>query len=762
MSNEAAPGAGTATVPASGTAALLQRAYANDATLLVATACIVAVAVLHSVPFEFELFDWYQGLLLVLAVSIWALLAGLRRIPHAAERRLWAGIALAFGAYLVTDAFYVFFPDVNYTTPGLLFEELCYLAYYLLILFAIELHPHRVIPERHLETWRTQRRFELQGATLFVLGLVVSFVLIPIRASAADYASYAPSGCLYVALDLLILVRTLHAYRGSHTHRWRVLYRILLLAELGMLATDSADLLSYFALIEEPQAYYSLWYFYPLLFVVAGRLRHVLPCDQDPEDSDEALAPELSKNPFSNILLIYTLLLPALHLFFQYFEIFDFATTRQRIPVVLAYIVAFLVLIGRRQRFEQTRIETLEAERRRGEAELREAMLTARAASEAKSQFLANMSHEIRTPMNGVIGTTDLLLRTGVTDPQRELLETIRTSGDSLLTIINDILDLSKIESGNLSLDWTPYNLRTTLRSSLSLVAPIAADKGLALSYDVETPLCERLEGDATRTRQVLVNLLNNAIKFTDSGKIRVSLATRDLGDGDHEAHFTVADTGIGIAAEDLEKLFKPFSQVDPSMTRRHGGTGLGLAICRRLCELMGGRIWVDSTPGTGSTFHFTIRGQAASEEAPAVAFSSASPTPRQEKKDRTLRILVADDSEVNQTLTLRMLGRLGHEAVVVADGRQALEALASSSYDVVLMDVMMPEMDGLEATRRIRAGTTGDQPFIVAMTAHARPEDRRRCLDAGMDGYFAKPFTIDTLEAALEPCLCSPSPAAP
>ncbi len=770
MSNQAKSGAGEVTVPINGTAAV-RRAYAGDVPLIVATAVILAAGALYSVPPGGELFDWYQGLLAVLAVAIWALLSGLRRIPHAAERRLWTGIALALAAYLVADALWVFFPDVNHTIPGLLFEELCYLAYYLLILFSIELQPHRVILEDHRKIWRAQRRFEIQGAALFVLGLLISFVVIPIRASAEDYASYAPSGCLYVALDLLILVRTHHAYRSvrraespltEYGHRWRTLYRILLLAELGMLVTDATDLLAYFSLIEEPWKLYGLWYLYPLLFVVAGRLRHVLPSDELREESDQALIPELSRNPFANILLVYALLLPALHLLFQYFELFDFGTNRQRIPVVLVYITAFLVLIGRRQRFEQARIEALEAERRRGEEELRAAMLTAQAANEAKSQFLANMSHEIRTPMNGVIGTADLLLRTAVSDQQREYLETIRTSGDSLLTIINDILDLSKIESGNLSLDWEPFELRAILRTSLSLVAPIAADKGLALSYEVATPVCERLVGDATRTRQVLVNLLNNAIKFTDHGEIRVSLTTHELGDGRHEAHFRVADTGIGIAAEDRDNLFRPFSQVDPSMTRRHGGTGLGLAICRRLCELMDGRIWVDSTSGVGSTFHFTVRGRAAPEEAPVESRDAAGAASTRDTENRTLRILVVDDSEVNQTLTARMLGRLGHESVVVTDGRQALEALERSSYDAVLMDVMMPEMDGLEATRRIRAGATGDEPYIVAMTAHARTEDRQRCLDAGMDDYFVKPFTLDTLEAALEPCLRSSSLEAP
>jgi PAS domain S-box-containing protein len=532
-------------------------------------------------------------------------------------------------------------------------------------------------------------------------------------------------------------------------------------------------------------------------------------------------------------------------------------------------------------------------QRKQAEKELREAKEAAEAANQAKSAFLATMSHEIRTPMNGVIGMTSLLLDTGLTPEQREFTETIRQSGEALLAIINAILDFSKIEAGRMELESQPFNLRECVESAADLLTTQAVDKGLELAYFVNEQVPAAICGDVTRLRQILVNLLNNAIKFTERGEVVVSV-TSDIGhrtSNVYELQFSVRDTGIGIPPERIDRLFQSFSQVDASTTRRYGGTGLGLAISRRLSELMGGRMWVESEVGEGSTFHFTIRAEAAPVPTPVylqgaqpdlrgkrvlivddnetnrrilmlqtqawgmVPRETASPEEalgwvrrgdaldvaildmqmpemdglmlaaeirkerdagelplvmltslgRQEVgmgevkwaafltkpvkasqlydalvgifatavreepdakrpvgsqfdaemgKRQPLRILLAEDNAVNQKLALRLLERMGYRADLAANGLEALEALQRQRYDVVLMDVQMPEMDGLEATRRIRGEIAeGVQPQIVAMTANAMKEDREICLAAGMDDYISKPIRVEDLVGALGRC---------
>jgi signal transduction histidine kinase/AmiR/NasT family two-component response regulator len=366
-------------------------------------------------------------------------------------------------------------------------------------------------------------------------------------------------------------------------------------------------------------------------------------------------------------------------------------------------------------------------------------------ATVAKSNFLANMSHEIRTPLNGIIGTAQLLSLSDLSPEQRELLQTLQSSSNLLINIISDILDLSKIEADKLALHPGPVDIRNCIKTVLEISYPgiSVPGKTISLNYNIDNNLATYLKMDESRVQQILVNLIGNAIKFTDEGSVSLNITATNLAYDEQEVTFSIKDTGIGISEEALSQLFKPFTQVNTTALRKYGGTGLGLSICKKLVEMMNGRIWAESRENQGSVFSFSLPLKIVSVDMPSVQPINK----RAAYQYRPLNILLAEDNKMNQLIARKTFQKIGHEIDIADNGRIAIEMFEKKNYDLIFMDIQMPEMDGLQAAALLLNKYPGLCPPIIAMTANVLSEDEEKCRLAGMIDFISKPFTIERLE---------------
>lgn len=690
---------------------------------------------------------WVQTLTVILPALIYLLWPGSGEQMGGRERRFWSLLALSFVLWWIAGLLKLLLAWGLLKHEIDLLANLNFLFFYLVWLCALECAPHRHAPDYESAT----RRFLLPANILLAICLFAYFVLIPRSQPQGWYLSFF----YYAGLDLFLIFLMLKHRSEANSQYWKAVYGVLILSTSGFFLFDLLEGLNLDARNSwgRSELAEALWFLPYLGVALAARVRRYgLDKAEDPRTSTKSL--ESSPQLLASSFVFAAVFLLIMHIVLELLGLIPTPMHRKLGAVVAISVLLFLPLAM--MEIRSWRLAANAARARTAELQrLQVARQVDERSQEAKNQFLANVSHELRTPLNGILGMSEILLQNRLDADQRRRSQLIHSSAESLLRIIDDILEYSKIDSGEIHIQTKPFVLELLVRQVMELAIVAIGEKHMDVRLDLPEEVPADLLGDPSRLRQVLLNLLSNAVKFTPQGRIGIRFSVVERTASTIRLRCEIEDTGLGLTPEVRQRLFLPFSQGDPSASREHPGPGLGLAISRQIVEAQSGTIGAHDNPGRGATFWFEI-------PYGVVKYSDPDEHPQSPSAvgpETGQRILLAEDDVTNRMVVLWQLERLGLTQVdVVNDGQQVLDALKKHDYELILMDYRMPIIDARETTRRIREnGYSKSALAIVAMTVQSREEDRRRCLEAGLNDCVAKPMTIAALRTVVDKWLANP-----
>lgn len=697
-------------------------------------------------------YPWIASSLFLLPPVIFALWPFQHQGLQKNEAYFWKILALGFTFWWVTTILSWLWPSGYWdATTGIIIDSL-FLLYYMCWFVALSFRPDSSADKNLV---RSDRWLMVAGLIVLSFGMFIYFVVIPSRISPADPSSLIPSMLFVAFLDVTIVWLLFRHWSMCSTVRWRFLYGFMMVFCIVWLLLDILEALGYRNGFSWGTSSLGelLWDLPFVAVFILARLRNVpeqFPDLQRRQEDEE----EFFLRSYVSPIILVSILFPVMHIILDHLDVMDDQISDTQSLVVLAgmvllWILAFLENRMLRRNARMTRANAAELQR------LQNLALIEEKSDQAKFQFLANVSHEIRTPMNGIVGMSELLLMGDLEQKQRQHIDLVHSSAQSLLAVMDDILSFSKMSAGEISIVNKPFNLQDIASQIIELCKISAGDKDLQFKLDIDSLVPAVLVGDASRLRQVLLNLVSNSVKFTEKGSITIRISSEEEDEDTVQLLCEVTDSGIGLPVEDFERLLTPFTQGDSSTSRKYGGSGLGLAIVKQIIDAQGGILGIrkSSQPGTSIWFQLAYSTDPAS-------LSGEQTKENPVKADRKERILLVEDDPVNRSVLVQQLAHLGWKDVDLAsNGYEAISAITEQHYSLVLMDCQMPQMDGLEATRRIRAlGVTPENLPIIALTADAFTEHGNLCLEAGMNDFVSKPVFIDKLRRVLSEWLKSPT----